>query len=246
MQYLILGRGYTGRTLEKFITAQGHQVRCTSRTNPELIQFDLKDESSWKNLPKDNNGTFITLALNDLVLAEKFIAKMATQLGKVIFISTTSVFLVDEIDQLITEESALDENNPRKQAEDKLIEAGGIRVYSAGIYGPGRSPVNWVKRGRVGLNDGYVNLIHVEDLVQVLWKAMLLGKPAESYLASDGQPMRWSEIITLLELSPGKTNEQKRSTKKISKRINPSYSLETLDVQIKFPNVVEGVKFLQE
>ena len=55
-----------------------------------------------------------------------------------------------------------------------------------------------IEDGRVTPSDRYVNFIHVDDLARVLYQAMVAGERDARYIASDGKPMRWSEIINKL------------------------------------------------
>jgi nucleoside-diphosphate-sugar epimerase len=64
----------------------------------------------------------------------------------------------------------------------------------AGIYGPGRSPYDWIKTGRVTVSRKFVNLIHVEDLAEICAAALRHGTPGETYNVSDGVPRTWTEI----------------------------------------------------
>ena len=224
----------------------GHEVVSTSRTNPDLIKFELEDRSTWAHLPENNDGTFFAMPVKDSAVVKKFLSKKASQLAKIVFLGSTSAFLVTELDQVVTESTTLDTDNSRVQAENEILRAGGICVISAGIYGPGRSPLRWVREGRIVPNERYVNFIHVEDLAQIMWKAMLSGIPGEKYLASDGQPMRWSDIISIWRKTPGikdagKTRSRKLSTK-ISRKVDPTISLRALDIKLKYQNVITGVK----
>jgi len=245
VKYLILGRGYTGKFLDRFLIELGHEVVSTSRSDSGLVNFVLEDHSTWDSLPRDCDGTFFTLAVKDSKLIKRFLSEKASQLGKIVFIGSTSGFLVTEYDQIVTETTALDRNNLRVQAEYEIRLAGGVCVISAGIYGPERSPLRWVKEGRISPNRRFVNFIHVEDLTRILYKAMLSGNSGDIYLASDGQPMRWSEIIRCWGLFPGKTAKGKTPVKRTSKRIDPTTSLKTLNIILKHANVIEGVKSIE-
>jgi nucleoside-diphosphate-sugar epimerase len=68
----------------------------------------------------------------------------------------------------------------------------------AGIYGPGRNPIEWITSGRVGPSRKYVNLIHVEDLAAICLAALERGTPGEAYNVSDGTPRTWKEICHIV------------------------------------------------
>ena len=175
--YLILGCGYTGRVLEQLLSSAGHQVICTSRSKDGYVRFELEDQGTWGKLPQSVDGTFITLPFKDKEVAAKFVSELLPALGKVVFMGTTSAFRVSREHQVVHESSEIDPDNERNRAESELLAAGCVAVYSAGIYGPDRSPLNWIKSGRVTANDRFVNFIHVQDLAQVLYRAMGAGQP---------------------------------------------------------------------
>lgn len=52
MEILIIGDGKLGNAIARQATHFGHSVFQTSRKQPELIQFDMKDEQRFSNLPE--------------------------------------------------------------------------------------------------------------------------------------------------------------------------------------------------
>ena len=96
---------------------------------------------------------------------------------------------------LLVESSPVELDTPRVQGEEYLrSQIGAIVLRVAGIYGPGRNPLNWIRRGRVVPSPKVVNLIHVEDLAGICLAALEHGKSGEIYNVSDGTPRAWSEI----------------------------------------------------
>ena len=228
--------------LDRLLQSDGARVLSTSRSKTGTIHFVLEDERTWSNLPDAVDGTFITLPLNNPRLARAFASQVVSGLGKVVLMGTTSAFRIREDHQVIHEDSELDEDNLRNRAESQLIDAGAIGVHAAGIYGPGRSPLEWIRDGRVTPNDRFVNFIHVNDLARVLVQAMSRGQPGMRYLASDGQPKRWSEIIAQLEDGYGIQSGAAKPSNRPSKRIDPTWSLKTLGVALQYSNVIDGIQ----
>ena len=77
----------------------------------------------------------------------------------------------------IDESAPIDLTKPRVQGEEYLRnEHGAIVLRVAGIYGPGRNPLDWIRQGRVGPSRKYVNLIHVEDLAAICLAALEKGE----------------------------------------------------------------------
>jgi len=89
----------------------------------------------------------------------------------------------------------MDRTKPRVQGEKYLRnELCHIVLRVAGIYGPGRNLLDWIRQGRIGSSRKYVNLIHVEDLAAICFAALDRGHPGEAYNVSDGQPHTRNEI----------------------------------------------------
>lgn len=100
-----------------------------------------------------------------------------------------------------TDETApVDLTKPRVQGEELLRNSyGAILLRVAGIYGPGRNPVEWIRTGRVNRSRKYVNLIHVEDLASSCLAALMHADPCGIYNVSDGNPRTWMEICQMAE-----------------------------------------------
>jgi nucleoside-diphosphate-sugar epimerase len=95
----------------------------------------------------------------------------------------------------IDETAPIDLGKPRVQGEEFLRNTcGAIVLRVAGIYGPARNPVDWLRTGRVKPSPKYVNLIHVEDLAAVCLAALERGLGGEIYNVSDGTPRTWQNI----------------------------------------------------
>ncbi|HJT20749.1 MAG TPA: hypothetical protein VJ746_09775 [Nitrospira sp.] len=100
----------------------------------------------------------------------------------------------------LDETTPVDSSRPRVQGEEFLRQAcAAIVLRVAGIYGPGRDPLEWIKSGRVGRSRRYVNLIHVEDLAGIVLAAFDRGTPGEIYNVADGTPRTWDEICKTVE-----------------------------------------------
>ena len=88
----------------------------------------------------------------------------------------------------------------RVQGEEYLREAAGaIVIRLAGLYGPGRNVLDWIRKGKIRNSARLVNLLHVEDAAGICLKALTDAPEGTTYLASDGRPRPWSEICTYAE-----------------------------------------------
>jgi nucleoside-diphosphate-sugar epimerase len=245
MKHLILGSGYVGKSLAAYIKALGHEVFATSRSGGEYIHFELEDKSTWFNIPGGIDRTILTLAVRDSSLVSEFLKSLGSKLGRMVFISTTSAFKVSANDQTITETSELDLDNPRVQAETQLLKGGAVCIFASGIYGPGRSPLRWVKEGRVGKSERFVNFIHRDDLVNIIWNALCVAQPGTKYIGSDCQPMRWRELISEWEREYGIKTQEIVPSKRQSKKIDATKTLNELKIRLKYKNVIEGVRSIE-
>ncbi|TVQ80745.1 MAG: hypothetical protein EA369_01970 [Bradymonadales bacterium] len=236
VESLILGAGYTGSRLEMALESS----KATRRqARPQCLEFDYDRKESWKNLPPSETcfWTFPAQTQNLKDFSELIFSRAKT----IVIVSSTGFFLTTEKDEVVNEESKLDTSQDRVQAEEFLRERGAIVVHAAGIYGPNRSPLDWLVTGRVGWSENFLNLIHVDDLVSVLIQASRLSGKSERWIASDGQPKRWSELILEWQKKYGIGEIKEKTGRRPSKRVDPSRTLSTLQIKLKYPSVYEGV-----
>lgn len=207
-QLVILGRGYTGRFLYSLAMARHQCVRATSR-RPEQqlaalpsthrLAFDIEQPDTWANIPAQADLIWCFPA-TPLEQVQAFARTLDTPPRRIVVLGSTSAYdapsqSTEYPPPWIDESAPIDLTKQRVQGEEYLRkEVGAIVLRVAGIYGPGRNPLDWIRQGRVGPSRKYVNLIHVEDLAAVCLAAIDKGKPGETYNVSDGQPQTWAEI----------------------------------------------------
>ncbi|MCP9447612.1 MAG: hypothetical protein NNA22_08595, partial [Nitrospira sp.] len=207
---VILGAGYTGRLVYEKGTARGRIVLAASRTPrhrldfvplDRRLRFDLEDRTTWRNLPPLCDLLWCFPA-EPLELVQEFATVMNLIAHRLVVLGSTSAYQTnlsqDYPPPWIDETAPLDHDKPRVQGEEWLrISCQAIVLRVAGIYGPGRNPLLWIKQGRVGPSRKYVNLIHVEDLANICLAALERGVPGEAYNVSDGTPRTWQNICYL-------------------------------------------------
>lgn len=204
---VILGGGYTGRIIYRLACQRGRVVGLSGRDPDRSLEeypassrlrFDLLDKSSWTNLPSDADIVW-TFPAEPLEAVQTFIAQIGSRIRRPVVLGSTSAYdRAPEVErgEWISEGAQLDLSSPRVQGEEWLRGHGqAVILRVAGIYGPGRNPLNWIRQGRVPYSTRWVNLIHVEDLAAICLAAVERGRPGESYNVSDGTPRRWSEIM---------------------------------------------------
>ncbi len=200
---VILGGGYTGRTLYHRATAEGWQVWCTSRQPSQHLTdvpanhrlgFDLTRPETWKALPSPMNIIWCFPAC-PLDLVQRFLTSRKPHPNRMIILGSTSAYPSDGT--IINELHEPNRQLARVQGEEYLRStAGAIILRLAGIYGPGRNVLDWIRKGKIRNTSRLVNLLHVDDAVGICLKALTDAPEGSTYVASDGTPRPWSEICT--------------------------------------------------
>lgn len=209
---VILGSGYTARYVLPLAERQYARVLATSREpdrhlshlRPDRrIQFDLIQRDTWKSIPTDADLLWCFPA-EPADLVQEFAAAMNLAARRLLVLGSTSAYPAtvasDYPPPWIDETAPIDTGKPRVQGEVFLqTYCHAVILLIAGIYGPGRNPLDWIKKGRVGPSRKYVNLIHVEDLAAICLAALERGTPGEAYNVSDGTPRTWKEICRIAQ-----------------------------------------------
>jgi len=257
---VILGSGYLARFM-LFLTDFYHNVLHTSR-DPEhhltwlpqtqRLRFDLNETDTWSHIPSDADLLWCFPA-SPLPAVQHFASHINAPSRPLVVLGSTSAYDAgithDYPPPWIDETAPLDLEKPRVQGEEFLrAECGAIVLRVAGIYGPGRHPYEWIKNGRVGLSDKYVNLIHVEDLAAICLAALAHGVSGTVYNVSDGMPRTWREIGRGLDggqLPQPETAEQKQP---LGKRINTTKlraMLQKARISLRHPDLFRALEDLQ-
>lgn len=218
------GCGYVGGSLAARLSAEGYSVWGLRRSPgpvPEGVRpvvADITDPSTLHPLPRDLNLAVILLAtggggdadyhalyvrgLGHLLSA---LERHSPGLERVIFISSTGVYGDHRggwVDEASPVEPAIDAGRALVEAERLLSERPfrSVVVRFSGIYGPGRTRlVRTVQSGQARIAPGpprYLNQIHRDDCVGVLYHLLKLPRPAPVYLATDHEPAPRREILT--------------------------------------------------
>ena len=246
---VILGTGYTGRVIYRLAAASRRTIRLSSRT-PERrladvpasvpLGFDLADPTTWATIP-DQAEIIVTFPVQPIDQVEAFAKQVGPRIRRLVVLGSSSAYdRAPEImrGEWVTEQSLLDMTLPRVEGEEYLRRhLGAIVLRVTGIYGPGRNPLDWIKRRRVGYSARWVNLIHVEDLAAVCLAALERGRPGESYNVSDGTPRRWSEIMDTAAAHRQIPLPSKEESPRPGKRISTDKLLTDLGVTIRYPDL---------
>ena len=255
---VVLGSGYTGRVLHRTGTSQGWTVHATSR-NPlhnlagipseQCITFDLEQPSTWPNIPVGADLIWCFPA-TPLEQVQAFARTLDSPPRRIVVLGSTSAYdapsqSTDYPPPWIDESAPIDLTKPRVQGEEFLRkECGAIVLRVAGIYGPGRNPLDWIRQGRVGPSRKYVNLIHVEDLAAVCLAALERGKSGEIYNVSDGQPHIWNEICATAQQRWGVTAAAANDDPSPGKRISNAKLRSELDYRFRHSDLYTALQAL--
>jgi len=255
---VILGSGYTARFLWSLVADRSLTVFATSRT-PEQnlgylpanrrLRFDLSQPDTWRNIPRDADLLWCFPA-TPIELVRQFIATLTGSPRRIVVLGSTSAYDLGDSQAYpppwIDETAPIDLTKPRVQGEEYLrLEQGAIVLRVAGIYGPGRNPLDWIRTGRVKPSRKYVNLIHVEDLASICLLALEQGTPGEVYNVSDGQPRTWEAICRTAEQRWNVPSLQTAATQDAGKRISNAKLTQKLGYSICHPDLYEELYRLQ-
>ena len=169
------GCGYTGTRVAERLAQQGRVIGLTRKPH----EFDFTPPFDVIYLvPPPATG------LSDPRI-ERFLAALPATPGRIVYISTTGVYgdaggatvtedtppvpVTDRARRRLAAETAL-----RAWCEGQKVEWAILRV--PGIYGPGRLPLDRLRRGEPALSEseaGPGNRIHVEDLAEICVTALL-------------------------------------------------------------------------
>ncbi len=244
---IILGAGYTGRFLYQQARNDGWKVFATSRTpdthlpyvEPSArIFFDLEQQNTWENLPNPANIVWCFPALPQPT-ASMFAKEITSQGSRILLLGSTSAY-PPKHDGHTDEQAPLNMTLPRVQSEEHLRETyGAVVLRLAGLYGPGRHVLNWIRRGKIKNTNRYVNLIHIED-VAALGLAAIQKAPAESsYIVSDDRPRLWSDICQYASTQWNMPIPEPTIPNDFGKQLSSQKILKALSFKLQHPNLYE-------
>ncbi len=256
---VVLGFGYTGRIVHRMEISQGRAVHATSRSplnnltgvpSEQRLQFDLEQPSTWPNIPAGADLIWCFPA-TPLEQVKAFARTLDTTARRTIVLGSTSAYEVSDHSTeypppWIDESAPIDRTKPRVQGEEFLrANCGAIVLRVAGIYGPGRNPLDWIRQGRVGHSRKYVNLVHVDDLAAICLAAIEKGKPGEAYNVSDGQPYIWNEICVTAQQRWGVAAAAGNENLSTGKRISNAKLRAEFGYALRHPDLYEALALIE-
>jgi nucleoside-diphosphate-sugar epimerase len=278
---LIVGCGYVGRRVAALHLARGEPVvalvrsaasaQALERDGIAAISTDLdgspadlptRGERVYYFAPPPERGT------TDPRLAT-FLAGLARsgQPRRIVYMGTTGIYgdcHGEWVDESRPANPSVDRAHRRWDAECRLREwattRGGevVALRVAGIYGPGRLPLDRLRRGlpMVAEHEApWTNRIHADDLAAVCVAAMDRAPSGAVYNVSDGHPGNMADYfnrvadlaglprppVVRLADADGRLSEGLLSYLRESRRLDNRRMLRELGVTLRYPTLDEGL-----
>lgn len=267
--HLILGCGYLGSRIAKAWVERGHRVAALTRSRPkELAALDIEpiigdvlDFESLKRLPIASTVLYAVgfdrtagKTMREVYVEGLRNALLAIRcLGPILFVSSTSVYGQTDgewVDEASPTEPTEESGKIVLEAERTLREfrPDAIILRFAGIYGPGRILRRQaLMNGEplVGDAEKWLNLIQVDDGVGSVLAAEAKGKRGETYLVSDGEPVRRRDFyLYSAQVLGAPTAQFQLPTQPIleaNRRITNTKARHELGFAPRFPSYREGL-----
>jgi nucleoside-diphosphate-sugar epimerase len=256
---LILGTGYVGRYLYAAAKERGARVWATSRhpghNLPQIeendrLAFDLARPETWPGLPSECDVIWCFPA-QPFEQVRDFAETLQSASRRLLILGSTSAYTDTNPSRTfpppwVDESAPIDETRPRVQGEEYLrTRCGAIVLRVAGIYGPGRNPLNWIRHGRVAPSHRYVNLIHVEDLAAICLELCLSSPSSEVYNVSDGIPRTWSAICRMAQTEWAVTPLSESTRDDPGKRIDTAKLRRSTEYVLQYPNLYAALRAIE-
>jgi nucleoside-diphosphate-sugar epimerase len=278
---LIVGCGYVGRHVADRHLARGEPVIGVVRSDSSAqalveagiapIRADL--DADRLELPTQGAGVYYFAPPPDTGTTDprlaRFLASLAatSQPRRIVYIGTTGVYGDCGgawVDESRPPNPSVDRARRRWDAECRLrgwAEATGgelVILRVAGIYGPGRLPLERLRRGLPMVAEDeapWTNRIQVDDLAAVCVAAMDRAPAGAVYNVSDGNPgnmadyfnrvadlagLPWPPVVRLAEAG-GRLSEGLLSYLRESRRLDSRRMLAELGVTLRYPTLAEGL-----
>lgn len=250
---MILGTGYTGRRIFQQARDAGWKIFATSRL-PDVqlsdipaerrLLFDLARPDTWPAIPAPAHLMWCFPAA-PLHLVQAFFRHRPALSGRIVVMGSTSAY--EAAGGIVTEQSPLKEHLPRVQGEEFLRkEFGAVIVRLAGLYGPKRNVLDWMRKGKIRNTLKWVNLLHVEDAAGICLRALECAPEGSTYLASDGRPRTWADIFSTASTKWKVPVPPPAPFQEYGNHISIHHLLTDLNYSFRFPDLYQALEQLEE
>jgi nucleoside-diphosphate-sugar epimerase len=279
MAKLIFGCGYLGERVARRWLESGEQVFAVTRSPSRAqalaargltpVLADVTRPESLTGLPSASTVLFAVgfdrtagVPMRQVQVAglQAALAALAVGTDRFVYVSSTGVFAQSH-GEWVTEQSAC---QPQREQGKICLEAEqalsahplgnqAIILRMAGLYGPGRIPNAQRIRDHEPIavaDQGWLNLIHVDDAAEVVLAAETRSTPPRMYLVSDGHPVErqeyYAQLARLLNAPPprftaadvGAASSQRAMS---NKRIDNARLQTELGLAFRYPTYREGL-----
>jgi nucleoside-diphosphate-sugar epimerase len=263
--------GYVASAFARALRQQGWRVVGTRRYSagdPAILSFDGRSASpEMRAALAGADAVLISIppmefgdpALAALAGLEGFAFQEGAWIG---YLSTTGVY-GDWGGAWVSEASPLRTRQLRSLARiaaETQWRAHGAHIFRlAGIYGPGRSPLDRLRAGdnqRIGKPGQVFSRIHVEDIVSALLASMARPNPGQVYNLCDDAPAPPQDVITYaaqllgLDLPPPIAFEKAQLSPMAAsfyadnRRVSNARAKAELGWRLRYPSYREGLEAL--
>ncbi|HEX2866602.1 MAG TPA: hypothetical protein VHO03_06150 [Ignavibacteriales bacterium] len=252
MKTLFLGSGYAGdyfRSLYPYSIHTSRSLENLRRRQIRGVVFNSEVPETWENLNRVKpDGIIISFPLTDSCFTSELERFLRTLTDKIVIIGSTSAYREDL--PVVSDDSPLDTLDKRASVEETFRLNGAAVLHSAGIYGKGRNPLDWLRRGLVKDINRTVNLIHAVDLVRACNFLLENFRPGENFVISDNHPYRWLDILNFAVvrkmISEASASEIRTGTSDRPPRIIRPCRLFEEGFTLKHPDLLEELRKLEE
>lgn len=245
----VLGCGWLGLPLAKSLLKKGNVLKgsTTSLDKIELlesfkIQPFLVDISLDQSLEDFLNTDVLIIAITskDIDGFKNLISKIEqSSVKNIIFISSTSVY--PNLNRVVTEKDTTVDSH-LATIEKLFINNINFKttiLRFSGLFGGERKPANWFKGGRkIPQPEGFVNLIHQVDCIQIIEKIIKENCFGEIFNASSNHNPKRRTFYTKVKVDNGfeepvfKEDEvlswKKISSEKLQQKLNYKFAVNDL------------------
>jgi nucleoside-diphosphate-sugar epimerase len=282
MTKLIFGCGYLGERVARRWRDAGHNVVVVTRSRERAADFeqqgfgaivaDVTRPESLQSLPSAETVSFAVgydrdggQSIEEVYAGgiRNVLAALPSGVGRFIYISTTGVYGPaggDWVDESTPPDPRREGGRASLAAEQALaahsLGSRGVILRLAGLYGPGRVPfINELRSGQPipAPENGYLNLIHVDDAVATVFAADQLAPFNDGprvYCVSDGQPVQRGEYYSEVARQIGgpaprfveaELNSPRAARAESNRRVRNDRMLADLRMTLAYPDYRAGL-----
>lgn len=267
---LVVGAGYTGSRIAAYFSSKKQKVWAVTRTgtrNPEFekagitpVIADLTQPETLTAIPPahfivicpaPDEGSEENYRKIYLEGIQNFLnsRKLKPRPSLVLYISSTAVWRQragDWVDETTHPDADTEKGKILIQAENSVLNSGypAVVFRLAGIYGPERNRLRSLMEGQATQSDdGYMNMIHVDDVVRAVPILFKKGEPGQVYTGVDDCPVSRTDFYKELGELSGSKKDFFFSGGLAGKRCRNS-KLKSLGFEFQYPTFLEGYRSL--